>query len=258
VKWIAIALFFFASFCATAITAQNRSNDGPRNDGPKKEIGVLDGAQNSAAQSATSETELTTLIQTLDNAYNNAVKRDTANPDSAASDLLLENASIQLSSRILFEVTIGSCRLDESGSDDSGKDEGDAAGRCALNDDSVDLKDLTDLLSNAANYLQRLGSTTSSDNSANTPALARIRSMEHLYRMTFAFSKAYLDRSQSGVYFQAAREELRIARQQIQTEQGLLDHDIGGRNSEGYGAQLLELSNIDERLSQINTGHSQQ
>jgi hypothetical protein len=44
---------------------------------------------------------LVQLVRTLDNAYRNAVTHETANPDSETADLLLENASIRLPSRML-------------------------------------------------------------------------------------------------------------------------------------------------------------
>ena len=64
--------------------------------------------------------------------------------------------------------------------------------------------------------------------------------------MTFALSRAYLDRSQSGVYLQAAREQLGLARKQIQMEQSLW---VGRPNE--YRVRLLELSELEDRLRQI-------
>src|SRR5260370_39575757 len=45
--------------------------------------------------------------------------------------------------------------------------------------------------------------------------------MEHLYRMVFAIARIYLDRSQSAVYLEAARKQLRWARKHMEIERSL-------------------------------------
>ena len=180
------------------------------------------------------------LVRTLDNAYQNAVTHQAANRDSETADLLLENASIRLSSRMLSAMTQNSCHLDDTGT------VGADTVKCALDDESVHLRDLTDMLSYAADRLQQLA--TSMGTPDTTREIARISSLEHLYRMTFAISKAHFDPSQCGVYFEAARQQLRLARQSIQTESKLC-----ACTSKGLGVRLGELSKVDHLLSQLDT-----
>jgi len=66
--------------------------------------------------------------------------------------------------------------------------------------------------------------------------------------MTFAFSKAYLDRSQSSAYLEAAHEQLELARQHIQDEKNL-----SAPSSKGYGDDLLELFELGDHLSLART-----
>jgi hypothetical protein len=76
--------------------------------------------------------------------------------------------------------------------------------------------------------------------------VARIGSLEHLYRMVFAISRIYLDRSQSGVYLEAAREQLRLARKHLEMERSLCacsDHE--------HTARLHELSELEDQLKDM-------
>ena len=188
--------------------------------------------------------DLRQLAHILAGAYRNALMHDTPNADLDATDLRLESASIRLSSRLLYEITKGSCQSDEHAA------EGTLADRtCVFDDESLGLRGLTDMLSHAAGRLESLGrSAPPADNPSGQRALlrARIKSMEHLYRMVFAISMIYLDRSQSAVYLEAAREQLRWARKHMEIERSLCacsDHE--------YTARLQELSKIEERLKEV-------
>jgi hypothetical protein len=183
--------------------------------------------------------DLGELVRTLGNAYANAITHGAAHADSEDTDLQLEAASIRLSSRIVSEFTTEACRPA-----DRGTGRAVAGGECTFEDEAVSLRGLTDMLSYAAARLQGIGA--SSGPRISPLEVARIRSMEHLYRMTFAVSSAYLDRSQSGIYLVAAREELKFARKHIQ-----LERDLCHCSPRGYTARLLELSDLDERLKQV-------
>lgn len=87
---------------------------------------------------------------------------------------------------------------------------------CVLDDESVGLKGLTDMLSYAAFRLENLGRSAppvDGTNGQRALVLARIGSMEHLYRMAFSLSRIYLDRSQSGVYFGGGARAAQIGSQ---------------------------------------------
>lgn len=180
------------------------------------------------------------LVRTLENAYGNAIKHATANSDSEATDLLLENASIRLSFRILLAITADSCP--------SGEPQPTGAAACPLDDESLGLKNLTDMLSYAASRLQRFRRSADVGTEARTPQTTRAQSMEHLYRMTFAISKAYMDRSQSHVYLEAAHEQLDLARKSIQAEKNLC-----ACSAEEYSVRLLKLSELEDRLHLMQT-----
>jgi hypothetical protein len=184
------------------------------------------------------------LAHILADAYGNALMHDSSNADLEAKDLLLESASIRFSSRMLYEITKGSCQPDEHAATGALAD-----GTCVLDDESVGLKGLTDMLSYAAFRLGNLGRSAPPVNGTNgQPALvvARVRSMEHLYRMVFALSRIYLDASQRGVYLETAREQLRLARKHMEIERSLcacsgLEHT----------AQLQELSELGDQLKDM-------
>src|SRR5260370_23126150 len=89
--------------------------------------------------------DLRQLAHILGDAYRNALMHDTPNEDLEAQDLRLESASIRLSSRLLYETTKGSCQSDEHAAI------GTVADRtCVLDDESLGLRGLTDMLSYAA------------------------------------------------------------------------------------------------------------
>lgn len=189
------------------------------------------------------DNDLRQLAHILADAYRNALMHDTPNADLEAADLRLESAAIRLSSRLLYEITKGSCQSEHAAI-------GTVADRtCVLDNESLGLRGLTDMLSHAAGRLESLGrSAPPADSTSGQRALlrARIKSMEHLYRMVFAISRIYLDRSQSAVYLEAAREHLRWARKHMEIERSLCacsDHE--------YTARLQELSKIEDRLKEV-------
>jgi hypothetical protein len=184
------------------------------------------------------------LAHILAEAYGNALMHDAPNADLEAKDLLLESASIRFSSRMLDEITKGSCPPDEHASIGALADR-----TCVLDDESVGLRGLTDMLSYAAYRLENLGRLAppaDGTNGQRALVVARIGSMEHLYRMVFALSRVYLDRSQSGVYLEAAREQLRLARKHMEIERSLCacsDH--------AHTARVQELSELEDRLKDM-------
>ncbi len=185
------------------------------------------------------------LAHNLADAYGNALMHDA--PDDAdleANDLLLESASIRFSSCMLYEITKGSCHPSEHAAIGALADR-----TCALDDESVGLRGLTDMLSQAAYRLEKLGRSVppaDGTNSRRALVLARIGSMEHLYRMAVSLSRIYLDRSQSGVYLEAAREQLRSARKHMEVESSFCafsDHE--------HTARLQELSELEDQLKDM-------
>jgi hypothetical protein len=183
------------------------------------------------------------LAHILADAYENALMHDSSSADLEAKDLVLESASIRFSSRMLYEITKGSCQPDEHAA-------GALADRtCVLDDESVGLKGLTDMLSYAAFRLENLGRSAppvDGTNGQRALVLARIGSMEHLYRMAISLSRIYLDRSQSGVYLEAAREQLRLARKHMESERSLCacsDHE--------HTARMQELSELEDQLKHM-------
>src|SRR5580658_984529 len=184
------------------------------------------------------------LANVLADAYGNALMHDASNADLEAKDLLLETASIRFSSRMLYEITKGSCQLDEDAAIGSSPNQ-----TCVLDDESVDLKGLTDMLSYAAFRLENLGrSLPPADRTNGQRALvvARMGSMEHLYRMVFALSRIHLDAAQSGVYLDVAREQLTLARKHMEIERSLC-----ACSNDEYAAQLQELSELGDQLKNM-------
>jgi hypothetical protein len=209
----------------------------------KAGTGFSGGASMNSSVSVNDSSDLPQLAHILADAYGNALMHDTASEDSEAEDLLLESASIRFASRMVYEITEGSCQRDEHSAMGASADR-----TCVLDNESVDLADLSDRLSYAAYRLEDLGRSSPSDgtNSQRTLDAARIASMEHLYRMVFALSRSYLDRSQSGVYLEAAREQLGLARKHMEVERSLCacdDHE--------YTARLLELSELEDQLEDM-------
>ena len=172
------------------------------------------------------EADVAGSIRTLRNAYGNAMGHRSASQDFDAVDSVLENATVRLSSQLLFAIAANST--------------GDTPN--TLDRESDDLKNLTDMLSYAAGQLNRIGGSTGMKGASLESA--RVQSLEHLYRMTFAICNAYLDGSQRQPYLDAAREELELARENIQREADLCDC-----GSKEYNDEILRLSDLNDRLS---------
>jgi hypothetical protein len=236
-----MATFIFAISMATVVFPM------PIPVSPKNQLGEwsgngcfanCSGDRSMSGQSTSENNDMRELVHPLTLAYENALAHDTPNPDPDVRDLLLESASIRLSSRIAYEVTQGACSLESPG--------GETDSACVLDDESIDLRSLTDMLSYAASRLENLArSSLQTEGKAGRRDLvaARIGSMQHLYRLVFALSRVYLDRSQSDVYVDAARHELRLARQHMENERSLCACGSGV-----YAAQLRELSHLDDTL----------
>ncbi len=201
------------------------------------------------------ESDLRQLAHILSGAYGNALLHDAPSPDLESQDVGLENASIQFSFRLMAQITNASCQSYEHPSDEHADGETAAAQTCVLDEKSVGLRGLIDMLPYAAYRLELLGrSAPPEDGTSGHSALgiARIKSMGHLYRMVFALSRMHLDKSQGSAYLQAAREQLRLASRSIQTER-----DLCACNSPGYAERLMELSQLDDRLKNIEPLSSQ-
>jgi hypothetical protein len=183
------------------------------------------------------------LVHILSGAYENALLHGSSRADLAASDVLLETASIQFSSRALQELKEGSCR-----SDAEAKPSLDA---CALSDPSLALGDWTEMLSYAAYRLENLArsaSTADGSNAGQAVLTERIEAMEHLYRVVFSVSKIYLDQPQSRAYLDGAQEQLRLARSHIEAERNLCECD-----SAAYAGRLLELSELNDQMNDVRS-----
>jgi hypothetical protein len=185
--------------------------------------------------------DLPQLARILADAYGNAVVHDTPNADPEAEDLLLESASVRFASRMVHEIIEGPCQRNERPSRESS-----ASRACVLDDESVDLTALSDMLSYAAFRLEDLASSVPSSVATDGQRIfdmARIGSMAYLYRVIFALSRIHLDQSQSGVYLEAASDQLRLARKQMEVERSLCACD-----DRQYTARWLEMSELEDQL----------
>jgi hypothetical protein len=183
------------------------------------------------------------LSQTLAKAYPNSIMQDASSADLETEDLQLEDSSIVFSLRMLDEVGKGVCRS----SDPATQTVVERA--CPLDDELAGLNDLSDTLSYAASRLERISDAASRADLSNPEQslfAARIRSMEHLYRMVFALSNAYLDSTQRAIYLRAADEQLQLANSSIENERALCSCDPSGL------AILVEgLSQLSDRISSL-------
>ena len=183
------------------------------------------------------------LVRILNGAYENALLHDSSKANLESSDVLLENASIQFSSRVLHEVKEGSCR--------SNAQAAAGASACALADPSLGLSDWAEMLSYAAYRLENLARSPSAaegSDSSHAVIVERIESMEHLYRMVFAVSKIYLDQAQSRAYLEAAQEQLKLARSHIEAERNLCECD-----SSAYAGRLLGLTELNDQMNDMRS-----
>lgn len=191
--------------------------------------------------------DLRALVQILSEAYGNSL--DHEGPRTIveasgldASDKALQNAAIRLSSLVLNEIAQGPCSLNEEESAEPNL-------KCALDDGSVRLRDLTDLLSHAAQRLERgRASMSLARNAADEHAAteARMSLLEHLYRLVFTLSMAHFDLSQRGAYLKAARVETITARKFME-----IDCIARACDSGVYATSLSELSRIEGGLDAI-------
>ena len=188
--------------------------------------------------SAQGDGDLRQLVHILGGAYQNALLHDSAKSGMEANDALLESAAIKFSVRLLDELNEVACSAGQLNA-------GDTA--CPLDDPSLAFGDWTEMISYSAYRLENLsrssGAAGETDSSAGL-ARERMASMEHLYRMVFALSKIHFDRSQSGTYVDAAREQLAQAHMHIEAER-----DLCGCDATGYAAKLQELSRLSDQMS---------
>jgi hypothetical protein len=195
---------------------------------------------------ANNANELRQLVRILNGAYQNSLMHGSANANLEASDLLLENASIQFSAHVVYELKEGSCNLKAVAQETTPES------ACALDDPSLTLGNWAEMLSYAAYRLDNLARSASTGEPAeNSRAVVteRVESMGHLYRMVFALSKSYLDHTQSRTYLDAAQEQLRLARTHMEAEHNLCECDPSG-----YSARLLQLSEIDNQMNSMRDG----
>ena len=184
--------------------------------------------------------EIAQLVHILNGAYQNSLMHDSGRSDLEANDMVLEEASIRLSARMLDELSEGACSPDTS--------EG-SAGECALDDPSLALGDWAEMISYAAYRLENAAhsaASTSGTDDSHTAGTERIESMEHLYRMVFAVTKAHLDHLQSHTYLEAAQEQLGMARQHIEGERNLCKCEASG-----YATRLQDLSALGDKINSL-------
>jgi hypothetical protein len=198
---------------------------------------------NDSPASDANASEVRQLVRILNGAYQNSLMHSGANANLEASDLLLENASIQFSAHVVYELNEGSCNLKAVAQETTPES------ACVLDDPSLKLGNWAEMLSYAAYRLDNLArSASAAEGTENSRAVVteRVESMGHLYRMVFALSKSYLDRSQSRTYLDAAQEQLRLARTHMEAEHNLCECDPSG-----YSARLLQLSEIDNQMNSM-------
>jgi len=194
------------------------------------------------AMTNNNQDDMPELIRTLSTAYQNSLQHDRPTARLKTADLILESAAIRLSSRILYEITEGSCAAE-------GPEAAEPSHPCILDDRSQALMSLTDMLSHSAHRLQQLNQSAPPEQGPdNRQALnvVRTRSLEHLYRMVFALSRAHFDRGQSRVYLEAAQDELSLARENVEIE-----CDLCARGSPTYTPQMVELDQLDAGLTSL-------
>jgi hypothetical protein len=206
---------------------------------------ALSQAKNDSPASDANASEVRQLVRILNGAYQNSLMHGSANANLEASDLLLENASIRFSARVVYELKEGSCNLKAVAQETP-------ESACALDDPSLTLGNWAEMLSYAAYRLDNLARSAAvaegAEGSRGTTT-ERIESMGHLYRIVFALSKSYLDRTQSRTYLDAAQEQLKLARAHMEAEHNLCECDPSG-----YSARLLQLSEIESQMNDMRNG----
>lgn len=202
--------------------------------------------------------DLRELMQTLGKAYQNSVMQDAPNADLQTDDLRLETSSIMFSLLMLDEIGKGVCQSSDPATP------GVVDQACVLDDEFAGLNNLSESLSYAASRLEKISEAVPradlSKRDLTDPVLtnpdltkaeqslfvARIQSMEHLYRMVFALSGVYLDANQSAVYLQAADEQLQLAHSSMENERALCACDPSG-----YATRLDGLSKLSNRITSL-------
>ncbi len=182
------------------------------------------------------------LTRALAPAYGNALKHDGPARNLELEDATLETASIRLSSLIAREIS-GSCN-------DTVRRASTSNPACSLEDESVDLRNLSDSLSYAAARLESQARLADRSQGANAFHRARIASLAHLYRTVFALAKGYFDRAQSESYLKAAHEQINLARASLEAERELCSCD-----PQPYTARLEQLAQLDDAVLNIPPQH---
>jgi hypothetical protein len=201
---------------------------------------LLGQAVNASPSSMNPNYGISQLLRTLNGAYQNSLMHDSGRTDLEASDLALEDASIQLSARMLDELSEGACGSDA---------ERVSTNECELDDPSLALGDWAEMISYAAYRLEnaaRSATSTAGADDSHPPVTERIESMDHLYRMVFAVTKAHLDHLQSHTYLEAAQEQIRLARQHMEAERTLCQCDPSG-----YATRLQKLSALGDQINSL-------
>lgn len=188
-----------------------------------------------SADSNTNE-DFRQLTRTLANAYGNAIRHNASEASLESSleseDLNLENASIRLSGLIAHEIAASCADSVER-----------TSAACVLEEQSVNLRNVADMLSYAASHLENQGRMAGERNALHR---VHVRSLEHLYRTLFALAKSYFDRAQSDGYLKAAHEQINLARNSLETE-----HQLCSCNDPNYIAKLDELAHLDSAVLNI-------
>jgi len=186
-----------------------------------------------------SDSDIPQLIHVLDGAYRNALLHGSTNQNLASTDATLENASIDFSSRALESMKSEACN---SGTEPAG----DTA--CSLDDPSLALGDWTEMISYAAYQLENLTRRTNvSADPSRAIVSAHLESMEHLYRMVFAVTKIHFDPTQARTYLDAAQEQLRMARTNMEAERTFCQCDPSG-----LATRLTAMSELETQMSNMH------
>ncbi|HVM94123.1 MAG TPA: hypothetical protein VMT67_14975 [Terriglobales bacterium] len=194
--------------------------------------------------SMSSDSGIPQLVHVLDGAYRNALLHGSTSQNLDSSDAILENASIDFSSRVLESMKSETCN--------SGTEAADA-NSCSLDDPALALGDWTEMISYAAYELGNLARRTNvGADPSRAVVSAHLETMEHLYRMVFAVAKIHFDRTQAKTYLDAAAEQLNLARTQMQAERSLCRCD-----SSAIASRLDAMSELDNRMNSMREALAQ-
>ena len=191
-----------------------------------------------------SDSGIPPLVHVLDGAYRNALLHGSTSQNLDSSDAILENASIDFSSRVLESIQSEACNSGSGATSDTS---------CSLDDPSLALGDWSEMISYAAYQLENMARRTNvGADPSRAIAHAHLETMEHLYRMVFAVTKIHFDRTQARTYLDAASEQLNLARTQMQAERNLCQCD-----SSGISARLNAMADLDSRINSVRETLSQ-